>query len=383
RVDLSESVPSSVSALVVLGPKAAFTDWQLYQMDQFVMRGGSLVVFANPWDVSIQNLSPQGEMSVSQLAKNSSNIGDLLTTWGIKPTGALVAEPETNDVVTVLALIRQGQLTWQTQRQFPYPLLPILNEFDDASPLVRSVASLTLPYTTHFELTPAEGREVTALVSTSPSAVTVSDASFPVEPNAQMGRLATMQGGGPLVVAATSTGTFKSHFAGKEAPADPAPKDAEEGEEKPAETPTDKRLDAGEGRVLVIGSNLGLEPLGREAIFEGFQLTMLTEQNFEIMDTARQWVANLQNWEVRLGQVQHTLSDNLQFLFNVLDWSIQQEGLVEIRSKQYTRRPLEQLDEGEQATMKAVGIGLVPLLFILFGVGRYFMRQARTRRLKV
>ena len=37
RVDLSESVPSSVSSLVVLGPKAVFTDWQLYQMDQFVM----------------------------------------------------------------------------------------------------------------------------------------------------------------------------------------------------------------------------------------------------------------------------------------------------------------------------------------------------------
>jgi len=201
-----------------------------------------------------------------------------------------------------------------------------------------------------------------------------------------VGRLATMEGSGPLVVAATSTGNLASFFAGKDAPADPSPekpKTDEEGEAPKTEATADKRLDAGEGRILVIGSNLGLEPLGRDAIFEGFQLTMLTEQNFEIMDTARQWVANLQNWEVRLGQVQHTLSDNLQFLFNVLDWSIQQEGLVEIRSKRYTRRPLKQLDEGEQATMKAVGIGLVPLLFILFGVGRFFMRQARTRRLKV
>ena len=174
RVDLEDTVPSSVSSLVVFGPKAAFSDWQLYQMDQFVMRGGSLVVFTNPWDISLQNLSPQGEMGVSGLKKNSSNIGELLAHWGIKPNGALVAEPKTNDVVTVLALIRQGQLTWQTQRQFPYPLLPILNEFDDASPLVRAVASLTLPYTTHLELTPAEGREVTALVSTSESAVTIS-----------------------------------------------------------------------------------------------------------------------------------------------------------------------------------------------------------------
>ena len=380
RVDLDKPVPTTISSLVVFGPKASFTDWQLFQLDQFVMRGGSLVVFTNPWDVSLQNLSPQGEMSVSGLKRNSSNIGDVLAHWGIKPTGALVAEPQSNDEVTVLALIRQGQLTWQTQRKFPYPLLPVLNTFDDASPLVRSVASLSLPYTTHLELTTVDGIEVTPLVSSSPAAVTVTDPLFPVEPNAQTGRLATMQGSGPLVVAATSTGTFSSYFQGKEAPKDPAPK---EDEDAPAQPTADKRLDSGEGRILVIGSNLGLEPLGREAIFEGFDLSMLTEQNFEVMDTARQWVANLQNWEVRLGQVQHTLSDNLQFLFNVLDWSIQQEGLVEIRSKQYTRRPLEQLDEGEQSMMKAVGIGLVPLLFILFGILRAFMRRARTRRLKV
>ena len=385
QVDLAGPVPTSVSSLVVFGPKASFTPWQLYQIDQFVMRGGSLVVFTNPWDVSLQNLSPQGEMSVSGLKKNTSNIGELLGHWGIKPSGALVAEPQSNDEVTVLALIRQGQLTWQTQRKFPYPLLPVLNEFDQASPLVRSVASLSLPYTTHLDLEAKEGLEVTALVSTSAAAVTVNDPSFPVEPNAQTGRLATMPGSGPLVVAATSTGKFSSYFAGKDAPKDPAPKDTKDGENKeiPDKASADKRLDAGEGRVLVIGSNLGLEPLSREAIFEGFDLTMLTEQNFEIMDTARQWVANLQNWEVRLGQVQHTLSDNLQFLFNVLDWSIQQEGLVEIRSKQYTRRPLEQLDEGEQTLTKALAIGLVPLLFILFGFVRTLMRRARTRRLKV
>jgi ABC-type uncharacterized transport system involved in gliding motility auxiliary subunit len=383
RVDLDGPVPTTVSSLVVFGPKASFTDWQLFQLDQFVMRGGSLVVFTNPWDVSLQNLSPQGEMTVSGLKQNTSNIGGLLAHWGITPTGALVAEPQSNDEVTVLALIRQGQLTWQTQRKFPYPLLPVLSTFDDASPLVRSVASLSLPYTTHLELAPAPGLKVTALVSTSPAAVTVTDPTFPVEPNAQTGRLATMEGSGPLVVAATSTGTFSSYFQGKDAPQDPTPKPAKEGDAQAAEPTADTRLDTGEGRILVIGSNLGLEPLGREAIFEGFELTMLTEQNFEIMDTARQWVANLQNWEVRLGQVQHTLSDNLQFLFNVLDWSIQQEGLVEIRSKQYTRRPLKQLDEGEQSMMKAVGIGLVPLLFILFGICRAFMRRGRARRLKV
>lgn len=384
RVDLGERVTTSVSSLVVFGAKAALTDHQLYQLDQFVMRGGSLVVFLNDWDVSLQNLSPQGEMNVTGMKRNASNIGDLLATWGVKPTGKLVAEPESNDVVTVLALIRQGQLTWQTQRKFPYPLLPVLNEFDATSPLVRAVSSLTLPHATSLELVTGAGHEVTALVTSSDKSISVSDPTFPLEPGAQVAHIASTPGDGPHVVAATVTGTLTSHFAGKDAPTTPTPPSAP-GEAPPADAdnPADTRLDSGEGRVLVIGSNLGLEPLSREAIFEGFDMAELTGGNFEIVDKGRQWVANLQNWEVRLGQVQHTLGDNLQFLFNVLDWSIQQEALVEIRSKQYTRRPLEQIDEDEQATIKVVAIALAPLLFILFGVLKWYMRSRRMRTLSV
>ena len=47
-------VPTSVSSLVIFGPKGSFSPWQLYQIDQFVLRGGSLVVFQNPWDVSLK-----------------------------------------------------------------------------------------------------------------------------------------------------------------------------------------------------------------------------------------------------------------------------------------------------------------------------------------
>ena len=42
----------------------------------------------------------------------------------------LVAEPTSNDTVRVMAMIRQGSLQWQTQRDFPYPILPVLKEMD-------------------------------------------------------------------------------------------------------------------------------------------------------------------------------------------------------------------------------------------------------------
>lgn len=284
-----------------------------------------------------------------------------------------------------MALIRQGSMTWQTQRQFPYPILPVLKDMDASSPLVRAVSSITLPFTTSLELSSESGVTVTPLISTTEDAVTVDMTDFPLEPTEQATKVNALTSDGVQVVAAVATGLFKSHFTGKEAPKSPE-EPTPPGEEKKAEEedkteePT-KRLEQGEGRVLVIGSNLGLEDLSPGSIMPDFDLGQLTGGSFEVVDQFRGWAANLQNWEVRLGQIQHTLPDNIQFLFNVLDWSIQQEALVEIRSKQYQRRPLEQLDEGSQSLVTLTAIIGGPLLFIIFGLLRLLARKKRRRGL--
>ena len=130
------------TALLLFGARSALTEHQLYQLDQYVLGGGSLVVFLNPWDVRVLNVTPKGEMTDTGMTKNSSNIGELLATWGIAPDGGLVAEKTDHDVLNVLSVVRQGQLAWQTQRQFPYPLLPVFHDMATESPLVRAIASL-------------------------------------------------------------------------------------------------------------------------------------------------------------------------------------------------------------------------------------------------
>jgi ABC-type uncharacterized transport system involved in gliding motility auxiliary subunit len=382
RIDIDQPIPGDVEAMVLFGPKADLTDWQLFQIDQFVLGGGSLVVFLNAWDVALMNLSPKGDMRVTQLGKNSSNIGELLGTWGVKPTGKLVAEPTSNDTVRVMAMIRQGSLQWQTQRNFPYPILPVLKEMDTASPLVRAMSSITLPFCTSLEVGGADGVTVTPLISSSTDAVAVDMTDFPLEPTAQVAKVGAMEPDGTQVVAAVATGTFTSHFAGKDAPEAPSKptKPGKEAVDDEKDEPAE-RLESGEGRILVIGSNLGLEDLSPGSIMPDFDLGQLTTGSFEIVDQFRGWAANLQNWEVRLGQIQHTLPDNIKFLFNVLDWSIQQEALVEIRSKQYQRRPLEQLEEGEQSLVTVAAILGAPLLFILFGLLRLAARRRRRRKL--
>ncbi len=380
RVDLQDEIPGDVESLVLFGPKAALSEWQLYQLDQFVMGGGSVVVFLNAWDVSLYNLTEQGEMTVTGLKKNGANIDQLLAHWGVAPRGDLVMEPRAHDTVTVLSLIRQGQLAWQTQRAFPFPMLPVLGDFDASSPLVRAVSSLTLPYATSLELKEQPGVTLTPLIRTSAEAVTTTDPGFPVDPTQQLARVAGQQGAGPQVVAAIATGELKSFFAGKQAPTAPA-SEGDPAKPDAAGKPDKPRLDSGKGRVLVIGSNLGLEDLSHESILPGFSLAKLTEGSMDVLEDFRKWASTFENWQVRLGQVQHTLQDNLQFLFNAMDWAVQQEGLVEIRSKQYQRRPLAQLDDGDRTVIEVVAIAGAPLAFALFGLGHWLYQRRRRQRI--
>lgn len=385
RVDLDNDVPADVQALVVFGAKSAFSDYQLYQMDQFVMRGGNLVAYLYPFDVQMQLMNTKGELEEKgTLAKNTSNIDDLLASWGIKPTKKMIVDAKNNGEVVLYSPVNIMGRNMVQQLGQPYPGLPTFNDFDTSDPLVRSTTSLTLPYATSLELTPKPGLEVTALVKSSKEALQVDDPSFPIYPaDNQVQAVVGKEGEGPLTVVALAKGTFDSYFKGKAAPAKPAKEGEEKKEDKAAMPGEAKKLETGSGRVLVIGSNLGLLPLSTDAIFDGFNMGMIAGEGggIENFEKFRGYQMNFQNWQMRLGQVQHTLQSNLQFLQNTLDWAVQREGLAELRSKQYAPRPLSVMDGGDKSFMTALGLLLPAVLFLGFGGLWLLRRRARTKSL--
>jgi hypothetical protein len=188
-------------------------------------------------------------------------------------------------------------------------------------------------------------------------------------------------------VAAVAAGEFGSYFAGKDKPAAPAAEGedaadpAEKAAQDAAEQALGKRRDKGTGRLLVIGSNMGLEDLSTDTIFEGFSVAKLGDNALQNIDEFRGYGARYQNWQVRLRQIQHLIFENLQFVFNALDWSVQQDALVELRSKQYVRRPLEQTDEGARAAIRFYGIAGGPLIVVLLGFFYWLYQRARRQRI--
>jgi gliding motility-associatede transport system auxiliary component len=79
-------------------------------------------------------------------------------------------------------------------------------------------------------------------------------------------------------------------------------------------------------------------------------------------------------------QAQKLKPDNVNLLVNSIDWLSDDTGLIELRTKGVTSRPLDQVEDGQKAIIKWLNFLLPILLIILYGVFR--MQRNRTIRMK-
>jgi gliding-associated putative ABC transporter substrate-binding component GldG len=66
--------------------------------------------------------------------------------------------------------------------------------------------------------------------------------------------------------------------------------------------------------------------------------------------------------------------DNLNLMVNSVDWLSDDTGLIDLRTREVTSRPLDQMDDGKKAMLKYINF-LLPILLIL-GIG-FFRYQSR------
>lgn len=78
-----EEIPANVTSLVINGPKQSFTDYELYKLDQFMMKGGNLMVFLDPFE----EVLPEGQMAYYQQPQYvpiNTGLEKLLEKYGVK-----------------------------------------------------------------------------------------------------------------------------------------------------------------------------------------------------------------------------------------------------------------------------------------------------------
>ncbi len=79
-LDLDSSIPENMNTMIIAGPTEEFNDWELYQIDQYLMQGKKLLVFYNTYNE--QQNGNQFQQSPPTYTANHTKLEDLLSHYG-------------------------------------------------------------------------------------------------------------------------------------------------------------------------------------------------------------------------------------------------------------------------------------------------------------
>jgi gliding-associated putative ABC transporter substrate-binding component GldG len=331
-VDLAtgQKVPDAVKTLVIVGPTQPITERHKYVIDQFLMRGGKLVVFQPGF--KFNQMNGQVEMQMNQL-------DSLLTNYGAKINNDLVIDLGYNLQIPAGSMGGMRVIV-------PYPPIPMIappDGFPSESPATRGLTSMAFPYVSSLQLlydkVPKE-MQVFELAKTSKDSYS-HPLPVDVTPNQQF----TPPGGESdlkqQLVAVQLTGTFKSAFDGKQIPAfDPEP-------------------NAAPGAIPQMDS----EPMVNTS--PETSLVVIGNSTF-IEDDA---VKNLEG--------------NNVFFMNLMETLNLGDKLINIRTRTVTNRPLNpDLTSAEKNGLRFWGYGAIPVIITFLGIARFYLKAQRKRLLQ-
>lgn len=84
NLDANE-VPGDIDCVMINGPKTTLLDSELYKLDQFIMKGGNLIIFADPFEMKQDN-----PYTPTQFNTIDTGLNKILSTYGVTLSNALV-----------------------------------------------------------------------------------------------------------------------------------------------------------------------------------------------------------------------------------------------------------------------------------------------------
>jgi len=325
-VDLSSGrVPGDVDVLVVIAPQG-LGDMERFAIDQYLMRGGAVVVAASNYI-----LSPEQYGGGLMIEAVQDGLKEMLASYGVTVGDSLVMDPQ-NEPFPVPVQRNVGGMTVMEYRQIPYPFFVDVRQDSMAteSPIVANLPAVTLQWASPVEVDEAKNQDrevVTLLQSTAgswlrssvdvnPDLETYPQYGFPVE-GEQKAR--------PLAV--SIRGSFESYFKDQSPP-----------------TPED------EGEAAALGT-IEVSPEFSRLVVVG---------SAEFVDDVVLEISS------SFSQDRYLL--NLQFLQNTVDWAVEDEDLLSIRSRGTYARLLRPLEKDEQSFWEGLNYALALLALIGIGV---------------
>lgn len=334
-------VPEEADLLLVLAP-GRLDEKQRFAVDQFLMRGGSVIATTSPFDIQIA-----GSLTAT---KNPFGLREWLAHHGLTVEETMVLDPH-NAALPVPVERRLGGITLREIRMLPYPHFPDVRKegLGQNSPITASLGQLTLNWASPVKVDPEKnkGRTVTELVRSSAKSWT--SESLDILPDYQ----AYPDTGFPVgdqqassLMAVAVEGRFDSFYRGKESPL--AKKDGDAGQDKEAVSVTGIIDHSPESaRLILVSSNTFASDMATELVSQGLG-THYTKPS--------------------------------AFIQNAVDWSLEDRSLLALRGRTQLARTLDPLPEGRQRLWESANYVLALIGLLTVWIWRRHVAAADQKR---
>ena len=353
-VRLEEGLPDGIDCLIIAGPREEYSDYDLYQIDQFLMKGKSLAIFLDSFNEIIPN---QEQMRASY------NQGPLylpLNTGLEKLLEHYGAKIDKSYVLDMNCFEQQVPQVYGGGKRAIYYAPIIKNEkINKDRTFTRGIKALVTVKSSPVELRKdtIESRGLSGDIL-----FTSSDEAWLMSGRISLNPWEMRPPDDPSVMeshplAVLIEGEFPSYFAGKQVPEKPAAgeEDGGKGEESPpaAEPDPAQRQITGEGAIIEQGKPGKVFLIGSSEVLKN---NVIDEQGN---------------------------SPNATFIMNLVDHLNEREEYAAMRSKMLRFNPLRETSGGVKTFVKSFNIAGLPVIVVVCGIAVWFRRTARKRAIQL
>lgn len=351
-------IPDSLSTMIIAGARESFTEYELYQIDQFLMKGRSLAVFVDSFN-EIRPQGQQGMMNQFQMQRPfwmplNTGLEKLLDHYGMNVRKSIVMD--------------ENSYKQQMPRQFgggerQIYFAPIIrNEMisKDARYL-RNIKGLVMLKASPVEINEQKakdnGLDVSRLFSSSDRSWEMSgrinlDPVF-INPPGKEEEFKS------LPMAYIVEGPFPSYFADKPIPEKKVPEKAEDISEDDQEKEKDEKA-----------SGVDMSAIKSE----GATIKQGRPGRIFLIGTSEILKDNVIDDEGK--------TPNAQFVMNVIDYLNGREDTAVMRSKTQRFNPLQEIAPAAKTAIKTANVAGLPVLVVAAGIIVWGRRSARKRMIQ-
>ncbi len=321
-------------AIVLAKPTQAFSERDKYKIDQFIMRGGKAMFLIDALYANMDSASREDNLALPY----NIDLDDLFFKYGFRINKDMILDRN-----AALYPVVVGNLGDNPQIQLlPWPFFPVVNNFTK-HPTVRNNDAVITRFMSTIDTLKAQGVQKIPLMSSSqyskvlssPIKVSINELKKEMNPD--------FFNSGPQITAWIYEGAFTSLFKNRF-----LPRNADES----------TFLEDGKStRILVVSDG----------------------------DIARNDINPQTGQPMELGfyQFTETRYGNADFLVNIMTYLLEEDGIINTRSKEVKIRPLDAIKiRNQRLTIQMINMVLPIILIVLFGIVKYFLRKRKYANFK-